>query len=134
MRYSAKHKEQTHKRLVKKAAEQFRRRGVQGIGIAKLMGKLGLTHGGFYAHFDNKSELVAAAARKIFKEAITQVEAAAAAAPKGSELTAIISQYLSEGHRDSPTQGCLQPSVPGERARRSQTVRQTRVRRFYSIS
>src|SRR4051812_37894958 len=106
MRYSAQHKEQTHKRLVKKAAEQFRRRGLQGIGIAKLMGGLGLTHGGFYAHFDNKSELVAAAARNIFKEATTQVEAAASAAPKGRELTAIISSYLSAAHRDT-TQGCL---------------------------
>jgi TetR/AcrR family transcriptional regulator, transcriptional repressor for nem operon len=130
MRYSAKHKEQTHERLVRKAAEQFRRRGVQGIGIAKLMGKLGLTHGGFYAHFDNKSELVAAAARKIFKDATAFVEAAAAAAPKGSELTAIISQYLSEGHRDSPMQGCLLPSLTGEMGRQPQTVRKTLTREF----
>src|SRR5713101_7507989 len=114
MRYSAQHKEQTHERLVKKAAEQFRRRGVQGIGIAKLMGKLGLTHGGFYAHFDNKSELVAAAA----------------AAPKGSELTAIISDYLSAGHRDSTTQGCLLPSLAGEMARQPQTVRKALTREF----
>jgi TetR/AcrR family transcriptional repressor of nem operon len=130
MRYSAKHKEQTHERLVKKAAEQFRRRGVQGIGIAKLMGKLGLTHGGFYAHFDNKSELVAAAARKIFEDATTFVEAAAAAAPKGSELTAIISQYLSKGHRDSPMQGCLLPSLTGEMGRQPQTVRKALTREF----
>ena len=129
MRYSAQHKEQTHERLVKKAAEEFRRRGVQGIGIAKLMGKLGLTHGGFYGHFDNKSELVAAAARKIFKEAITQIEAAAAAAPKGRELTAIISDYLSAGHRDT-TQGCLLPSLAGEMARQPQTVRKALTREF----
>jgi TetR/AcrR family transcriptional regulator, transcriptional repressor for nem operon len=130
MRYSAQHKGQTHERLVKKAAEQFRRRGLQGIGIAKLMGGLGLTHGGFYAHFDNKSELVAAAARKIFKEAITHVEAAAAAAPKGSEATAIISQYLSAGHRDNTTQGCLLPSLAGEMARQPQTVRKALTREF----
>ncbi len=130
MRYSAQHKEQTHERLVKKAAEQFRRRGVQGIGIAKLMGKLGLTHGGFYAHFDNKSELVAAAARKIFKEATTHVGAVAAAAPKGSELTAIINDYLSAGHRDGTMQGCLLPSLAGEMARQPQTVRKALTREF----
>ena len=122
MRYSAQHKAQTHERLIKTAAKQFRRRGVQGIGIAKLMGGLGLTHGGFYAHFDNKSELVAAAARNIFKEATAQIEAAAAAAPKGRELTAIISSYLSAGHRDT-TQGCLLPGLTGEIARQPQTVR-----------
>ncbi len=129
MRYSAQHKRQTHERLVKRAAEQFRRRGLQGIGIAKLMGGLGLTHGGFYAHFDNKGELVAAAARKIFKEAITQIEAAAAAAPKGRELTAIISDYLSAGHRDT-TQGCLLPSLAGEMVRQPQTVRKALTQAF----
>jgi TetR/AcrR family transcriptional repressor of nem operon len=129
MRYSAQHKAQTHERVVKKAAEQFRRRGLQGIGIAKLMGGLGLTHGGFYAHFDNKSELVAAAARKIFQQAITQIEAAAAAAPRGRELTAIISDYLSAGHRDT-TQGCLLPSLTGEIARQPQTVRKALTQAF----
>jgi TetR/AcrR family transcriptional repressor of nem operon len=122
MRYSTQHKAQTHDRLVKTAAKQFRRRGLQGIGIAKLMGGMGLTHGGFYAHFDNKNELVAAAATTIFKEAVTQIEASAAAAPKGRELAAIISGYLSTGHRDT-TQGCLLPSLAGEMTRQPQTVR-----------
>jgi TetR/AcrR family transcriptional repressor of nem operon len=129
MRYSAQHKGQTNKRLVKKAAEQFRRRGLQGIGIAKLMGALGLTHGGFYAHFENKNELVAAAARKIFKDAVCQIEASAAAAPKGRELTAIINGYLSAAHRDT-TQGCLLPSLTGEMARQPQTVRKALTQAF----
>jgi TetR/AcrR family transcriptional regulator, transcriptional repressor for nem operon len=132
MRYSAQHKAQTHERLIKTAAKQFRRRGVQGIGIAKLMGGLGLTHGGFYAHFDNKSELVAAAARNIFKEATVQIEAAAAAAPKGRELTAIISSYLSAGHRD--THGCLLPGLTGEIARQPQTVRTALTQAFYEYA
>jgi len=129
MRYSAQHKAQTHERLLKKAAEQYRRRGLQGVGIAKLMGGLGLTHGGFYAHFDNKSELVAATAREIFKEATTQIEAAAEGAPKGRELTEIISGYLSPGHRDT-TQGCLLPSLAGEMARQPQTVRKALTQAF----
>ena len=132
MRYSAQHKEQTHERLVKKAAEEFRRCGVQGIGIAKLMGELGLTHGGFYAHFDDKSELVTAAIGQIFKEAKAQVDAAAAAAPRGSELSAIINGYLSAGHRRGATQGqgCLLPSLAGEMARQPRTVRRALTREF----
>lgn len=133
MRYSARHKAQTHERLVKKAADQFRCRGVQGTGIARLMGQLGLTHGGFYAHFDNKSELVSAAARRIFKDAISQVEAAAARAPKGSELSAIIGDYLSAGHRDT-TQGCLLPSLAGEMARQPQTVRKSLTQEFHEYT
>ena len=129
MRYSAQHKAQTHERLVKTAAKQFRRRGLQGIGIAKLMGGMGLTHGGFYAHFDNKNELVAAAARAIFSEAITAIESAAAAAPKGHELAAIIGSYLSAGHRDT-TEGCLLPSLAGEMARQPRGVRKALTQAF----
>ena len=61
MRYSAQHKTKTHERVLKKAAEQMCRRGVQGTGIASLMGKVGLTHGGFYAHFPDKNALIAEA-------------------------------------------------------------------------
>src|SRR5215831_1149114 len=71
MRYSRQHKDETHNRLLKKAAEEFRRRGVQGTGIASLMRQLGLTHGGFYAHFDSKNELVAQATGPMFEEGLT---------------------------------------------------------------
>jgi hypothetical protein len=47
MRYSAKHKANTHSQLLKKATEQSRERGVQATGIAKLMNRAGMTHGGF---------------------------------------------------------------------------------------
>jgi len=84
MRYSRQHKEETHHRLLKRAAEEFRRNGVQGTGIAPLMGRLGLTHGGFYAHFDSKNELIVEATGPMFEDALSQrMLAAAEAAPKG---------------------------------------------------
>jgi len=84
MRYSRQHKDETHNRLLKKAAEEFRRRGVQGTGIASLMRQLGLTHGGFYAHFDSKNELVAqATGPDVRGRSCGWMLAAAEAAPKG---------------------------------------------------
>ena len=68
MRYPAQHKAKTHERLLKKASQEIRRRGVQGTGIASLMAKLGMTHGGFYAHFDSKNALVAQATVSMFEE------------------------------------------------------------------
>jgi TetR/AcrR family transcriptional regulator, transcriptional repressor for nem operon len=123
MRYSRDHKKQTHTRLVKKAAEQFRRRGVQGIGIAKLMSQLGLTHGGFYAHFRNKDELISAATRQMFEEAAARMEAAAEKVPEGGKVAAIVNYYLSAGHRDSVTQGCMLPALAGEMSRQPGAVR-----------
>ena len=58
MRYSKEHKLETHARIVKKASVRLREKGAHGIGVADLMKEAGLTHGGFYAHFDSRDALV----------------------------------------------------------------------------
>lgn len=58
MRYPAEQKAQTHQQIVELAAREFRSKGLQGIGIANLMAQVGLTHGGFYAHFKDRDALV----------------------------------------------------------------------------
>src|SRR5436190_1507367 len=63
MRYSKEHKQETHARIVKKASVRLREKGAHGIGVADLMKEAGLTHGGFYAHFDSR-EVPRKAARK----------------------------------------------------------------------
>ena len=64
MRYSEDHKAQTHQRIVKEASERFRRDGIGATGLQPLMKALGLTHGGFYAHFKSKDDLVEQSLRK----------------------------------------------------------------------
>jgi len=54
MRYSREHKLETHARIVKKASVRLREKGAHGVGVADLMKDAGLTHGGFYAHFDSR--------------------------------------------------------------------------------
>jgi len=123
MRYSRQHKEETHHRLLKRAAEEFRRNGVQGTGIAPLMGRLGLTHGGFYAHFDSKNELIVEATGPMFEDALSQrMLAAAEAAPKGKAVQTIVTHYLSSQHRDS-REGCALAGLAGEMARQPEPVR-----------
>ncbi len=58
MRYSQDHKAQTHRRIIKEASARFRRDGIGATGLQPLMKALGLTHGGFYSHFESKDELV----------------------------------------------------------------------------
>ena len=122
MRYSAQHKAKTHERVLKKAAEQMRRRGVQGTGIAGLMGKAGLTHGGFYAHFPDKNALIAEAMCPMLEEGVAGVIAAAEAAPEGKKVQAIVDTYLSTEHRDYP-QACPVAGLAGEMGRQSERVR-----------
>lgn len=130
MRYSAEHKARSHAKLLKKASEQFRGEGVQGIGIAKLMGQIGLTHGGFYAHFENKNDLVIAALAKMFDEISTYVRAAVESAADGNYVSAIVNAYLSEDHRDHPKRGCPVAALSSEIARQPPPVRQGYTRGF----
>ena len=41
------------------AGRLFRERGFDGIGLADIMKRAGLTHGGFYGHFASKDDLAA---------------------------------------------------------------------------
>src|SRR3989454_9304165 len=123
MRSHRRQKEEPNNRLLKKAAEEFRRNGVQGTGIAPLMGRLGLTHGGFYAHFDSKNELIAEATGPMFEDALSRrMLAAAEAAPKGKAVRAIVTHYLSPEHRDS-REGCALAGLAGEMARQPEPLR-----------
>jgi len=122
MRYSAQHKAKTHERVLKKAGEQMRRRGVQGTGIANLMGKVGLTHGGFYAHFPDKNALIAEATGPMLEEGVAGDIAAAEAAPEGKKIRAIVNRYLSTQHRDC-LQACPVAGLAGEMARQPESVR-----------
>src|SRR5262249_17331392 len=66
MRYDDNHKERTRARVLTEAAAAFRSKGVERVGVAEVMAGAGLTHGGFYAHFKSKDELVAHAVTHMF--------------------------------------------------------------------
>jgi TetR/AcrR family transcriptional repressor of nem operon len=57
-------------RIVSAAAELFRKRGFEGVGVAEVMHAAGLTHGGFYNHFDSKRQLEEEACALSFGEAL----------------------------------------------------------------
>ena len=54
MRYDAEHKSNTHRRIVKGASRQLRKKGLNGPTVATLMKASGLTVGGFYKHFSSQ--------------------------------------------------------------------------------
>jgi TetR/AcrR family transcriptional regulator, transcriptional repressor for nem operon len=123
MKRSKQEKQQTHQRIVRKAAQQVRLEGVNGVGIAALMGQAGLTHGGFYAHFRNKDALLAEICREGMTETLGQLFQAIESAPAGTELSALVNSYLSVSHRNHPATGCVVPSLAADIARRPEEVR-----------
>ncbi|NVZ21649.1 TetR/AcrR family transcriptional regulator [Pseudomonas costantinii] len=117
MRYSSDHKAQTHQRIIKEASARFRRDGIDATGLQPLMRALNLTHGGFYAHFKSKDELVEKALQAAATELDTHCDMLFS---QVQPLEAFIDSYLSERHQASPDQGCPLPTMSAELGLRGQ--------------
>ncbi len=111
-------------RIVKKASVRLRERGAHGIGVADLMKDAGLTHGGFYAHFDSREALVIEAFRLCdgpLDRSLASVELGRRR--RDQRLATIVDSYLSPQHRDNPGHGCAVPALGAEdRAREPQNA------------
>ena len=123
MRYSKEHKLETHARIVKKASVRLRERGAHGIGVADLMKDAGLTHGGFYAHFDSREALVIEAFAYAMDRSTDRWRHLAGQTAPEARLASIVDAYLSPQHRDNPGHGCAVPTLGAEIARESVKTR-----------
>ncbi|MCG6206750.1 TetR/AcrR family transcriptional regulator [Rhodopseudomonas sp. HC1] len=123
MRYSKEHKLETHARIVKKASVRLREKGAHGVGVADLMKEAGLTHGGFYAHFTSREQLVVEAFSFAMDRSIERWHKLAAETPPAERLAVIVDNYLSATHRDDPGRGCAVPALGAEIARESPKTR-----------
>jgi TetR/AcrR family transcriptional repressor of nem operon len=123
MRYSKQHKQETHARIVKKASVRLREKGAHGIGVADLMKDAGLTHGGFYAHFDSREALVIEAFGYAIDRATDRWRKLAEQTPPDKRFATIVDSYLTPVHRDDPGHGCAIPALSAEIARESPKTR-----------
>lgn len=123
MRYSKEHKLETHARIVKKASVRLREKGAHGIGVADLMKEAGLTHGGFYAHFDSREALVVEAFAYAMDRSTEHWRKLVEAAPPEKRLSVIVDSYLTSLHRDDPGHGCSLTALGAEIARESPRTR-----------
>jgi TetR/AcrR family transcriptional repressor of nem operon len=123
MRRSKEETTRTRARIVERAAALFREKGIEGIGLADLMGDVGMTHGGFYRHFGSREELVAEACRRAFADSVRRMTGRAAADPERA-LEAIVKPFLSEAHVADPGRGCAIAALSGEIHRRDERARE----------
>jgi TetR/AcrR family transcriptional repressor of nem operon len=113
MRYPAQETAARHERIVKEASRLFRERGFENVTVSEVMKAAGLTHGAFYAHFDSKEELQAAAVVYGQKVALGRMQRSNDKKSKGS----FVDRYLSRWHRDNPGDGCTMAALAQEVAR-----------------
>lgn len=130
MRYPPTHKNVTRRRILEAASQAFRERGVAETGVDEVMRRAGLTHGGFYAHFRDKTELIAEACGAAFDEAIPNLKRIMAQPAAAGRARLLIDSYLSIRHRDNRGSGCLVVAVGADMARLKGAAREGYSRGF----
>ena len=117
MRYSTEHKQLTRSRVLKEAASVIRAKGPNGVAVADIMARAGLTHGGFYAHFESKNELVREAIATMFGDVSETMANSGRTDDAVTTLRDFLVYYLSSAHRDNAASGCPMPALSADLAR-----------------
>jgi TetR/AcrR family transcriptional regulator, transcriptional repressor for nem operon len=118
MRYAEGHKEAVRANLLELAARALRQGGLNGISIPALMKAAGLTHGGFYGHFQSRDELVASAVLLAAQQTASRL-----LSPEAGNLQSLLDGYLSEAHAEHPEAGCVVAALGTEAPHQSAPVR-----------
>jgi len=124
-------REQSHHRIVEAASRAVRRHGYAGVGVAEVMKEAGLTHGGFYAHFDSREALLVEAIEHAgaISSATLDERIAERARETGKPLAALIELYLSDEHLAHAEHGCVVGALSSEMPRQQDVVRDASAQR-----
>jgi len=108
------HREQ----ITEASARLFRERGIKGVSVADLMGAAGLTHGGFYGHFESKDALAAVAVSHAFEQSAQRWLKRVAARPEPAARRALlVDKFLTPQSMKDVGQGCPTVALAGDVSR-----------------
>ncbi|MEI9995034.1 MAG: helix-turn-helix domain-containing protein [Rhizomicrobium sp.] len=128
MRVSRERAAENRDALLRAASRLFRKRGIDGVGVAEIAKAAGLTHGALYAHFPSKDALAAEAFSHGFEGNMAQVRARA-----GGRRIAFedhLAALFSTGMRDGLETGCPMTASASEIARQGAAVSVSFTRAF----
>src|SRR5271170_3702632 len=109
MRYRPEHKAEVHQKIVKDASRRVRAEGLNGAAVAAVMRDTGLTHGGFYKHFESKDELLLESLKEAFRDI-------------GDTLAQVAAQSHARGGVEGDCEGLSKPGILRSRRSRLPTA------------
>jgi TetR/AcrR family transcriptional repressor of nem operon len=116
MRVSREKAEENRELIVEAAARLFREHGFDGVGVDAIMKAAGLTHGGFYGHFESKGDLATEAVTRALAGATERLSSYA-------DLGSFVNGYLSDSHCADRGGGCLLAALGSDIVREGKGVR-----------
>jgi TetR/AcrR family transcriptional repressor of nem operon len=111
------HKTRTREKIVSAAAAAFRAGGIAGVRLEDVMARAGLTHGGFYAHFASKDDLLREAVEHAGRQTVEMLSRPLAKVEAENRLPSVVDAYLSPEHLAHPEVGCPLAALGSELAR-----------------
>ena len=125
MRASQEDKQRSRQRILEGAARLMRKRGIEGASVADVMAEAGMTHGGFYRHFDTKDALLAEALEAAFGQMMSELDRRLGEGKPEEAVAGFKAFYLSQGHVDQPGIGCPAAAVVSDAGRGSDALKAT---------
>lgn len=114
-RVSRKQAELNREIIVEAATRLFRERGLHGISVVDVMAAAGLTHGGFYGHFESREALAKEACSRAFTQSMERWKQKIEDNDDSlSARESIIAPYLSAANRDNPGESCPVTAFAGD--------------------
>jgi TetR/AcrR family transcriptional repressor of nem operon len=123
MRYRPEHKAEVHQKIVKDASRRVRAEGLNGAAVAAVMRDTGLTHGGFYKHFESKDELLVESLSEAFRDIGDTLAGVAERSHPEAAWKAIVKAYLSLEFCDHAERGCPLTALAPELTRVDKRMR-----------
>ena len=123
MGHSQAEKQRSRERILREAADQVRDAGLESISVGKLMRSVELTHGGFYNHFESRSDLLAQALERALIEGRKASLAAVDSDDAPRSFEAKVRSFVSRAHRDSRATGCAIAALASDVARADEPSR-----------
>ncbi|QEE29044.1 TetR/AcrR family transcriptional regulator [Terriglobus albidus] len=123
MRYPPEHKAATHQKIVKDASRRIRTEGLTGAAVSTVMQDTGLTHGGFYKHFESKDELLLESLNEAFREITDRLLKAAKESRPEVAWKAIVTTYLQPEHCSQAENWCPLTALAPEMVRTSKEMK-----------
>jgi TetR/AcrR family transcriptional repressor of nem operon len=117
----------SHERILEAASRDLRRSGFEGVNVAAVMKTAGLTHGGFYAHFDSRDALLSEAMLRASETATETIKAQVNSLldTETSPFKALVETYLSAAHVKDCESGCPVAALCGDMPLQAEGVVET---------
>src|SRR5262249_57612876 len=89
------HKSRTRRKIIAAASTAFRADGIEHVRVEDVMARAGLTHGGVYAYFSSKAELMREALDYAAEQTVAALSKPLSHVPSEARWLTVIDSYLS---------------------------------------